>query len=66
MSAESHGHKVPPVHKLHVGGACAKALPPSTCSRPNAGAVPSGTLQPTPCPSSYGESQSSVLQPRPG
>lgn len=35
----------------------AAALPPSTCSRPNAGAVLSGSVRPVPCPSSCGETE---------
>lgn len=57
LSAESESCRqtAPPVQKPHSGCAHAKALPRSTCSRPNAGAVLSRSVQPVPCPSSCGE-----------
>lgn len=41
----------------HAAAAAAAALPPSTCSRPNAGAVLSRSVRPVPCPSSCGETE---------
>ena len=66
MSTQNHLTHGATCPQPHAYGTRAKASPPSTWSRPNAGAGLSGTVQPMICPFACRERVSAQLGPRQG